>query len=75
MIFKNIKLNSKFGFIVWSITVVLVWIAIFVIGAGVPQVNAVSAFTSSLTMIPLTYVIPFLTHLASLYRLANATYV
>lgn len=71
LVVKNIVFKSKRGLIFWSMTVFLVWIIIFVIGAGVPQVSAVSAFTSSLTMIPLTYIIPFMVHLLALYRLAN----
>lgn len=75
MIIKTIKLESKRGLLLWILTVFLVWVVIFVIGAGVPQVSAVSAFTSSLTMIPLTYVIPFLLHLFSLFRLANENHI
>lgn len=75
MIIKTIKLESKRGLLLWTLTVFLVWVVIFVIGAGVPQVSAVSAFTSSLTMIPLTYVIPFLLHLFSLFRLANENHI
>ncbi|KAG0690276.1 hypothetical protein C6P40_003390 [Pichia californica] len=71
LIFKTIKFKSKRGLLLWSITVLIVWIIIFIIGAGVPQVSAVSAFTSALTMIPLTYIIPFLVHLFALYKMAN----
>lgn len=75
LISKTIRFESKRGIIFWSLTVFIVWVIIFVIGAGVPQVSAVSAFTSSLTMIPLTYVIPFALHLFSLYRSANENYI
>lgn len=68
---KSIKLNSKSGMIVWIGVVIITWIAIFVIGAGVPQVGAVSSFTSALTMIPLTFVIPFILHISALYIATN----
>lgn len=74
-IFKSLRLDSKKGLILWSITVILTWVVIFVISAGVPEVSAISAFTSALTMIPLTYAIPFLVHLALLYTYANASYI
>lgn len=72
MIIKDIKFNSKIGFILWISMVVFIWVTIFVIGSGVPQVGAVAAFTSALTMIPLTFVVPFLANFFALYFKANA---
>lgn len=75
IIIKTIKFDSKTGLLLWVIVVFLVWLSIFLIGAGVPQVSAVSAFTSALTMTPLTYVIPFLIHLYMLYKIENLSFV
>lgn len=71
MLFRTIKFQSKLGALLWILTVFIVWVIIFIIGAGVPQVSAVSAFTSSLTITPLTYVIPFIIYLILLYRKEN----
>lgn len=71
MIIKTIRFESKRGLTIWVAIVFLIWIAIFVIGAGVPQVGAVSAFTSSLTVTPLTYIVPYITHLYMLYKIEN----
>lgn len=75
MIKKSIKFESKLGLFCWVAVVFFTWAVIFVIGGGVPQVSAVSAFTSSLTVTPLTYVIPYLVHLFVLYQLENLKYI
>lgn len=75
MIIKTIKFESKLGLLLWVVIVFLIWLVIFIIGAGVPQVSAVSAFTSSLTITPLTYIIPYLLHLAVLYQTENINYI
>ncbi|KAH3667504.1 hypothetical protein OGAPHI_003153 [Ogataea philodendri] len=58
-IIKNLAFHSKKGQFLWSTSVVTVWIVIFVLATGVPNVPSISSFTSALTMIPLTYVIPY----------------
>lgn len=75
LIFKRLKFHSKTGLLLWSATVLLIWVAIFVIAAGVPQVSAVSSFTSALTMIPLTYVIPYVFHMLTLFIKSNAEHI
>lgn len=75
LIFRRLKFNSKKGFLLWSATCILIWIIVFVIAAGVPQVSAVSSFTSALTMIPLTYVIPYLFHMWALFVKKNAEHI
>lgn len=72
LIFKRLKFNSKTGFLLWSATCIAIWAIVFVIAAGVPQVSAVSSFTSALTMIPLTYVIPYIFHMWTLFVKGNA---
>lgn len=75
LIFRRLKFNSKKGFLLWSATCILIWIIVFVIAAGVPQVSAVSSFTSALTMIPLTYVIPYLFHMWALFVKKDAEHI
>ncbi|KAG7907012.1 hypothetical protein KL906_004198 [Ogataea polymorpha] len=71
-IFKNLRFNSVRGTLLWSATTCLVWIVIFLISAGVPNVMAVAAFTSALTMIPLTYMFPYLFNVWALCVKTNA---
>lgn len=75
LIFSRLKFNSKKGLFLWCATVITIWIIILIISAGVPQVSAVSSFTSALTMIPLTYVIPYLFHTWTLFIKTNAEYI
>ncbi|KAG7832667.1 hypothetical protein KL943_004608 [Ogataea angusta] len=71
-IFRNLRLNSVRGTLLWSATVCLIWVVIFLISAGVPNVMAVAAFTSALTMIPLTYMLPYLFNVWTLCVKTNA---
>ncbi|GME78080.1 unnamed protein product [Ambrosiozyma monospora] len=75
MLIPKLKFHSKLGYLLWSLTVTVVYICIFVVGAGVPQVGAISSFTSSLAVIPLTYVIPFSLHLWCLYHKHNLKFI
>ncbi|GME82066.1 unnamed protein product [Ambrosiozyma monospora] len=75
MIIPKLKFHSKLGYALWTLTVTIVFICIFVISAGVPQVSAISAFTSSLSVIPLTFVFPFSLHLWCLYHTHNIRFI
>ncbi|ODV82932.1 hypothetical protein CANARDRAFT_10025 [[Candida] arabinofermentans NRRL YB-2248] len=73
MLFKNLDLSTKRGTFLWSATVLTIWICVFIIAAGVPQVSAVGSFTSALTMIPLTFCFPFIFQIWGLFVTANAS--
>ncbi|GME74161.1 unnamed protein product [Ambrosiozyma monospora] len=75
MIIPKLKFHSKLGYLLWTLTITVVYICIFVVGAGVPQVGAISSFTSSLAVIPLTYVVPFSLHLWCLYHTHNLKFI
>ncbi|KAH3667503.1 hypothetical protein OGAPHI_003152 [Ogataea philodendri] len=68
---RNLRFQSLRGTLLWSATVICVWVVVFVISAGVPNVMAVAAFTSALTMIPLTYVFPYLLNLWAVFVKAS----
>ncbi|KAH3667521.1 hypothetical protein OGAPHI_003170 [Ogataea philodendri] len=70
-IFKGLDSRSKKGIILWYVSTTIVWIIIYVIATGVPNVASISAFTSALTMIPLTYVIPFWFYIWASYIKTN----
>lgn len=59
------------GWLYWIGVTFIVWLIVFLIGAGIPQVSTVGTLISALVGIPITFGIPFIFHLAILYHKLN----
>ncbi|OUM51748.1 hypothetical protein BVG19_g871 [[Candida] boidinii] len=59
------------GWLYWIGVTFIVWLIVFIIGAGIPQVSTVGTLISALVGIPITFGIPFIFHLAILYHKSN----
>ncbi|KAG7869672.1 hypothetical protein KL916_005253 [Ogataea parapolymorpha] len=71
-IFHDLDIRSKKGQLLWYVSTAIVWAIIYIVATGVPNVASISAFTSALTMIPLTYVIPFWFYIWAAFMKTNA---
>ncbi|KAG7822524.1 hypothetical protein KL909_004212 [Ogataea angusta] len=71
-IFHDLDVRTRKGQLLWYAATAVVWVIIYIVATGVPNVASISAFTSALTMIPLTYVIPFWFYIWAAFMKTNA---